>query len=705
MLVTGGGKGITSECALALAEKTGATLVILGKSKPDKDEKLAENLLRFQRQNISYHYFSVDITNKDSVDQTLQFVQKSIGPVKVILHGAGINVPVAANSLSRAKIHATLGPKVGGLQYILDGIDSSQLQLLISFGSIISEIGMKGNADYALANEWLKNLLEDWNRKNKYCRCLNIAWSVWSGTGMGENLGLLEHLIAKGIEPITIDKGKKAFLDIIYSNIPQTNIILTGRFRNISTLNLVDKNPPLLRYLEEIKAYLPEVEVVSDFNLSTINDPFIMDHCLNNRPIFPGVMGLEVMAQATTALVKRFKNFTFENISFNKPLLISEEKALRVRVLALNKNDKVELAIRSEETLFQEDHFKGECHNGFVSTPVFVDEYPSIQSTVRLDPSVDLYSNLLFQKGLFQRIISYRSITPYSCVAVSKVNDNINWFGAFYPQSLLLGDPGVRDSALHAVQVCVPDKTMIPISVKRVKIFDLKETSEVKIFAKEVFHREDLYGYNITVKNGDDSIREVWENVSFKALSDRKPAKTLPLILIQVLLQRKADELTEGIAVKIECVGNNETVDFLKRPDGRPFIDGRFHFSKSNSGELQFIVSAQGSVGCDVEQVKNLPNEEWEMMIGEARYKLADYISKESQEQFEISATRIWSAVECLKKAGESLFSPLTIESIGKQLFLLKAGKKAIISFTTIVRETGNQTVFSILINSEDERI
>ncbi|MEK8107780.1 hypothetical protein NKG94_27125 [Micromonospora sp. M12] len=46
LLVTGGGKGITAECALAMATDSGASLALLGRSDPAADTELAANLAR-----------------------------------------------------------------------------------------------------------------------------------------------------------------------------------------------------------------------------------------------------------------------------------------------------------------------------------------------------------------------------------------------------------------------------------------------------------------------------------------------------------------------------------------------------------------------------------------------------------------------------------------------------------------------------------
>jgi len=117
------------------------------------------------------------------------------------LHGAGNNVPQSLRTLDEAAVRRTLAPKVDGLRHILAAIDANQLHLLVTFGSIIARTGLHGEADYALANEWLTDLTERWQNDHPHCRCLAIEWSVWSGVGMGERLGRIDALRRAGITP------------------------------------------------------------------------------------------------------------------------------------------------------------------------------------------------------------------------------------------------------------------------------------------------------------------------------------------------------------------------------------------------------------------------------------------------------------------------------------------------------------------------
>ncbi len=75
---------------------------------------------------------------------------------------------------------------------MLDAVGAGNLKLLVTFGSIIGRAGLRGEAHYATANEWLAELTREVGERNPGCRALCMEWSVWSGVGMGERLSVVE---------------------------------------------------------------------------------------------------------------------------------------------------------------------------------------------------------------------------------------------------------------------------------------------------------------------------------------------------------------------------------------------------------------------------------------------------------------------------------------------------------------------------------
>ncbi|MGH3750327.1 MAG: SDR family NAD(P)-dependent oxidoreductase, partial [Micromonosporaceae bacterium] len=207
LLVTGGGKGITAECALAAASDTGVRLAIVGRSDPDADPELSANLSRMAAAGATVRYARADVTDAAQTKAAVATLEAELGPVTAVLHGAGTNPPSGLSTLSMAQFHEVFAPKIDGLRAVLDAIDPSGLRLLVTFGSIIGRAGLRGEAHYATANEWLADLTCQVAQTHPQCRGLCVEWSVWSGVGMGERLSVVESLSRDGVTPITPDQG------------------------------------------------------------------------------------------------------------------------------------------------------------------------------------------------------------------------------------------------------------------------------------------------------------------------------------------------------------------------------------------------------------------------------------------------------------------------------------------------------------------
>jgi enediyne polyketide synthase len=235
LLVTGGGKGIAAECALALARDTGVKLALLGRSDPSADAALAANLERMRASGAHVRYAAADVTDAAAIAAAFHEIEGSLGPVTAILHGAGTNTPCLLAGLDEPSFRATLAPKLLGLRNLLKAADPERLRLLIAFGSIIARTGLEGEADYALANEWLARSVDRWRTDHPCCRCLTIDWSVWSGLGMGQRLGRVGELMRRGITPITPEEGVRIFTALLSSALlaresRTSSIVVTGRY-------------------------------------------------------------------------------------------------------------------------------------------------------------------------------------------------------------------------------------------------------------------------------------------------------------------------------------------------------------------------------------------------------------------------------------------------------------------------------------------
>ncbi|MGH3288254.1 MAG: SDR family NAD(P)-dependent oxidoreductase, partial [Streptosporangiaceae bacterium] len=307
LLVSGGGKGITAECALTLARDTGAAIALLGRSDPAADAELAANLGRMDAAGARYAYLRADVTAASEVAAAVAQISADLGPVTAILHGAGRNAPVPLAILDETAFRATLAPKIDGLEALLAAVDPASLKLVITFGSIIGRAGLRGQADYATANDWLTDMTRRLQAQlieqgNSQCRCVALEWSVWSGAGMGEKLGVLESLIREGISPISLDAGIEMLRSVLATPTAPSPLVVMSRSGGLPTITLESSELPLTRFIDRPRVYYPSIELVADAELSADHDQYLVDHLLDGDLLFPAVFGMEAMAQAAAVL-------------------------------------------------------------------------------------------------------------------------------------------------------------------------------------------------------------------------------------------------------------------------------------------------------------------------------------------------------------------------------------------------------------------
>ena len=82
-----------------------------------------------------------------------------------------------------------------------------------------------------------------------------------------------------------------------------------------------------------------------------------------------------------------------------------------------------------------------------------------------------------------------------------------NWFGRYLPGRLVLGDPGARDAAIHAVQACVPQITLLPVGVERVTGSLNGQAGELFVHAEERERFANGFVYDVELTDAEGRVR------------------------------------------------------------------------------------------------------------------------------------------------------------------------------------------------------
>jgi enediyne polyketide synthase len=712
LLVTGGGKGITAECAAALARDSGVRLVLLGRASPETDTELSKNLARFQRMGIHFNYFQTDVTDAEVVKATVA----EVGVITAILHGAGTNQPLTLRDLDETAFQRTLAPKVDGLRHILVAIEPKQLRLLISFGSIIATTGMPGNADYAVANEWLSSITADFHKAYSHCRCLTLEWTVWSEVGMGKRLGSDDILAQQGITPISPDVGVALFRQAVMASDWPTTVVITGRMPDVPTLRIERPDMPFLRFLERPRVYYPGIELVVEAEISLTSDPYLNDHVYQGQKIFPAVMGLEAMAQVASTVFGVEEVPVFEDVEFSRPVVVDENQSETLQIATLVQQEGiVEVALRCAQTGFKVDHFRARCRFGHYSADNI--QIPDItRKNINIDPERELYGNLFFQEGRFKRLCGYHHIEATQCVGEIVEDKSISWFGRYLSPTLMLGDAGSRDATIHGIQVCIPHAQLLPIRIDKLHFVDVHSQGPWTVFAKERWHQEDLFCYDLTVWGQDGQLREKWDGLHLRKVSmitwqlgwlepllvpyiERRVQELIPNDSLRVMIHREATERESRSSDNaIKMLLGMETV---RRPDGKPEVpNSEMNVSAAHAGDLTLAVAGPMCVACDLEPVVRREEQVWRDLLG-IYQDLVNVFCQETKEDSNSAATLVWTVRECLKKAGAQSDTPVTVKSFEKDgWILLGAGNMTIATFVISIKTSHVPLAIAILVGN-----
>jgi len=610
-LVTGGARGIAAECALRLAQTSGCSLILCGRSSPQNEDVVAV-LERAEACGSKAVYLQADVRAPKELTAALATARLQLGSPTLLIHAPGVNTPMRLQALTAEVLAETLGPKLDGLRNVLDATGPT-LRRIYAFGSIIGCIGLEGEAHYALANAWQSKLLARFAQDRPDCLTLSMDWSVWGGVGMGERLGTLERLAAQGVDALGVDEAVDAFSALVAGG-AAGELAVTSRFGPPPFLELAAPAVSPLRFVDRVLVHYPGVEMVSETELWAGRDLYLTDHKVQGEMTLPGVMSLEAMVQVASQLAPDGGPFTsISDVAFESPVTVPEGGALTVRVCALRHEDgSVSACIRTADDGYVARRARATFRLGL---PTQAGRAPSARGSDR-HAAKSLYGPLFFHQRRFQRLASYSLATSREIAASLAPASSDPWFGATDMPGLLMGDLGARDAALHALQAAVPYRVVVPVSVDLITFHPGGQP--VEVCAREIAAEVGEYTFDISLSDAAGVVVECWRGARFRSvgLLDAQSVLDAAPWLAGAHLERLCREalrdqslvLALGQPAKLSQAQQRAAIlhrldlrDPAKRGDGRPTSPG-VSFSRGGRG---LGVRSGMRVGCDIEPVSS----------------------------------------------------------------------------------------------------
>lgn len=350
-LVTGGARGITAECIVALAQRRRSRFVLLGRTNieaaspawvdgaqdantlkakaighlqsigeqptPVKIERMLKEVLnvfdikqtlrRIESAGATALYIACDITDAVDVRRAVALAQEKLGHIDGVIHGAGNLADKRIEKKTAADFQSVFHTKVKGIENILNAVSPDTLQHLVLFSSVSGFFGNAGQTDYAMANETLNKLAYAFARRHPQCAVRSINWGPWDSGMVSDSLKKAYQQRNLAIVPTAI--GANCFVDELQVRSPTPQIIVGGGNYKVA---------------RKIKTPATRVGPVSR-ELTLQDNPFLGDHVIGRHPVLPATAAAGWAVKVAEDLLPgyRFESLqdfkVFKGIVFDSP--------------------------------------------------------------------------------------------------------------------------------------------------------------------------------------------------------------------------------------------------------------------------------------------------------------------------------------------------------------------------------------------------
>lgn len=458
-LVTGGAKGITRELARVLAAR-GVRLALIGTTVPSEPE-IQQAIKDFEDGGATCcRYYRCDVSDASEISHVTGIIERDLGPITVVLHGAGISSPARIEKMRIESLRRTIQIKVSGLLNVLTVCPPERLVAVHVVSSVLGHTGMAGQADYAFANAWLDRMAAELHKRYPKLHALSVGFSIWKETGLGKKLGSVQMLDSLGVTSLTTAEGIAAYHATLAGDGNGPRLVVTGRLWPSLEAGLFARPaPPTSRFLEVILRYIPGVELISEATLGLERDAYIRDHIFEGTAVFPAVMEIEALVAAAQRCAGRTVLPRMRDVRFRAPIVVPRGLDLCIRILALCRHgpklgNEVEVVIRTETDGFTMDYCSAVCSFDLdeVSLSIMPLKPPPLPEGIPLERT-DFPA--LFQGPLFQRLYAARILEATSCLVDVIVPEDDSPFTGGQGRVLSIPFPAARDAYLQAASLLI----------------------------------------------------------------------------------------------------------------------------------------------------------------------------------------------------------------------------------------------------------
>lgn len=349
-LVTGGGRGITASCVIALATRYKCQFALLGRSNISQPEptwavgvsdsaelqaqciadlkargekplpktiqkvlgaitakrEIEHTLAEVAKAGGRANYYSADITDNARMGEAIAQIQTEIGAITAFLHGAGNLADKLIENKTPEDFEFVYGTKIDGLLNVLAHLPASQLTHIIFFSSAAGFYGNAGQSDYAIANEILNRMAHTLKHSYPQAQVVSLNWGPWEAGMVDDSLKAL--FAERHIQVIPVDVGAKMLINALDN--PNTPVqILVG-----SPMHHV----PAPLTASALRQY------TQHRHLTLAQNPFLYHHVIGKHAVLPMVHALAWMINACEDMTTGYTFYKADDYNVLKGVVFDE---------------------------------------------------------------------------------------------------------------------------------------------------------------------------------------------------------------------------------------------------------------------------------------------------------------------------------------------------------------------------------------------
>jgi acyl transferase domain-containing protein len=362
VVVTGGARGVTATSVLELARRHQPRFLLLGRSTlPDAEphwltgltseadikkallahadgdrspkrleakfrEVMAQREIRAHLAEIRAtgalaHYATLDVRDAAAVATTLAEVRAAHGPIRGLIHGAGVLADKLIEQKTEEQFDLVYGTKVHGLRNLLAATATDDLRLIALFSSYTGRFGRTGQVDYAAANEVLNKMAQAEARRRPHCRVVAFNWGPWNGGMVTE--GLRKIFEREGVGLIEPEAGADFF----------TRDVLAPTGEAVEVLALATAPAPT-PHSSLLTTHAANFHPAFDRDVSVRALPCLVSHVMNGRAVLPAALIIEWLAHGAMHGNPGLAFHGFNQFKVLKGLVLEGDSAAHVTVSA-----------------------------------------------------------------------------------------------------------------------------------------------------------------------------------------------------------------------------------------------------------------------------------------------------------------------------------------------------------------------------------